>query len=95
MILNVTDGIDDESEPAAPSVLVARNKETTFINAGPSIAADDRHDLGHAWVLKGEDRRGDDMVRRMSLIEQPAIPSPAFTLGQFGWSFRPSIARSR
>ena len=48
MILGMTDGIDGESEPAAPSVLVAWHQKATLIVAGPSITADDRNDLGHA-----------------------------------------------
>jgi len=84
MILGMTDGIDDESEPTTPGILVARHQKATLIVAGPPITADDRHDLGHAGMLIGKDCRYDDMVCRMALIERPAVHGPAFTLGQLG-----------
>ena len=84
MILSMTVGIDDEAEPAAPSVLVARHQEATLIVAGPSITANYRHDLGHLGVLIGENCRYDDMIRRMALIKGAAILYPAFAFGQLG-----------
>ena len=97
MIPGMTDGIDDESEPTTPGILVARHQEATLIVVSSSVAADDRHDLGHAWVMLGEDRRGDDVVCRMALIKRAAILDPAFAFGQFGAvdrlpGIRPGIA---
>lgn len=84
MILGMTGEIDDEAEPAAPGILVTRYQEATLIVVSSSVAADDRHDLGHAWVMLGEDRRGDDVVCRMALIKSAAILEPAFAFGQLG-----------
>lgn len=69
MILSMTDGIDDEAEPAAPGILNARDQEPTLIVAGSPVTADDRYD---------------DVVSRMTFIEGPTIPGPTFTVGQLG-----------
>lgn len=51
MILSVTDGIDDEAEPAAAGILVARHQKATLTLAGPPITAKGRHNFSHAWLL--------------------------------------------
>ena len=78
----MTGWIDDEAKPAAAGILVAWHQKAALI-ARSSVAADDRHDLGHTCVLIGEDRGSDDEVGRMALIERPAILGPAFALDQY------------
>ncbi len=97
MIFGMPTGIDDEAEPATLCILVARHQEATLIVVGLSAPPDDRHDLCHAGALIGEDRRRDDIVLRMTLIERPLILCPAFALGKLATvdrlpGIRPSVA---
>lgn len=92
MILSMTVVIDDKAKPAAPGIFVARDQEATLVVACSPVPADNRHDLGHAGVLIGEDCRYDNVVRGMTLIERPAILEPAFALGQLTAVDRPQAS---
>lgn len=81
MILGMAGGIDDEAEPATPSILIARHQEPTLIVAGSPVTAEPRRPRS----FRGSGRRrsrNDDVVRRMTSIERPAILGPAFTFDQ-------------
>lgn len=97
MILGMTDGIDDESEPAATSVLVARHQEATLILASSSVSADDCYDLRHPRVLIGEDGRYDDIIRGHDVHRTRCDPWSSFR-PRSAWrrglppSIRPGIA---
>ena len=74
--------IDDEAEPPPPRILVACHQKAAFFTTADMASADLRHDLRHAGALIGQDCRHNDVVRRMALIERPAILGPALTLGE-------------
>ena len=82
MIFSVTSEIDDEAEPPPPRIFVACHQKAAFFTTADMASADLRHDLRHAGAMIGQDCRHNDVVRRMALIERPAILNPALTLGK-------------